>query len=68
MGQAMLPEDYDASTADDVNLAMQLVLQLPHSARRSLDVISSLGRLGECKYAEQAMPPGVYFLHAVDDA
>ena len=68
MGQAMLPEDYDASTADDVNLAMQLVLQLPHSARRSHAVISAMRRLVEWKYDEQAIPPGVHFLHAVDDA
>jgi len=68
MEQAM-SEDYDAPTAaDDANLAMQLVLQLPHSARRSHAVISAMRRLVEWKYDEQAIPPGVHFLHAVDDA
>ena len=57
MGQAM-PEDYDAPTAaDDANLAMQLVLQLPHDARRSHAVISAMRRLIERKYDEQAIPP-----------
>jgi len=68
MGQAM-PEDYDAPTAaDDANLAMQLVLQLPHDARRSHAVISAMRRLVEWKYDEQALPPGVLFLRVVDDA
>ena len=62
MGQVM-PEDYDAPTvADDANLAMQLVLQLPHDARRSHTVISKMRRLIEWKYDEEAPPPGVHFL------
>ena len=62
MGQAM-PEDYDAPTAaDDANLAMQLVLQLPHDARRSQAVITNMRRLVEWKYDEQECPPGVHFL------
>ena len=62
MGQAM-PEDYDAPTAaDDANLAMQLVLQLPHDARRSHAVISNMRRLIEWKYDEEAIPPGAHFL------
>ena len=62
MGQAM-PEDYDAPTAaDDANLAMQLVLQLPHDARRSHAMITAMRRLVEWKYDEQAIPPGVHFL------
>ena len=56
MGQAM-PEDYDAPTAaDDANLAMQLVLQLPHDAQRAHAVISAMRRLVEWKYDEQALP------------
>ena len=63
MGQAMPPEDYDAPTAaDDANVAMQLVLQLPHDARRSHAVISAMRRLVEWKYNEEAIPPGVHFL------
>ena len=61
MGQAM-PEDYDAPTAADANLAMQLVLQLPHDARRSQAVITAMRRLVEWKYDEQMIPPGVHFL------
>ena len=62
MGHTM-PEDYDAPTAaDDANLAMQLVLQLPHDARRSHAVISKMRRLTEWKYDEEAPPPGVHFL------
>jgi len=69
MGQAIRPEDYDAPTAaDDANLAMQLVLQLPHDAQRSHAVISAMRRLVEWKYDEQALPPGVLFLRVVDDA
>jgi hypothetical protein len=62
MGQAM-PEDFDAPTAaDDANLAMQLVLQLPHDAQRSHAVISKMRRLIEWKYDECDNTLGVHHL------
>lgn len=62
MGQLM-PEDYDAPTAaDDANLAMQLVLQLPHDAQRSHAVISKMRRLIGWKYDEPDCTLGVHYL------
>jgi hypothetical protein len=60
----MSVKDLDASAATgNFDLAMQLVLQLPHDARRSNDVISIMRRLVEQKYDEKEIPPGVHFLN-----
>jgi len=64
MGQPMSVKDLDASTAaGNFDLAMQLVLQLPHDARRSNDVITIMRRLVEQKFDEKEIPPGVHFLN-----
>ena len=60
--QQGMPEAYAPTAEDDCNLAMQLVLQLPHDARRSHAVISKMRRLIEWKYNEEECPPGVHFL------
>ena len=53
MVQPMSVKDLDASTAaNDFDMAMQLVMQLPHDARRSYNIHEIAGRLIEQKYGE----------------